>query len=69
MEKSVSLRVISLVDIILSLTNSENMKIVVHSLFNSLPQIYKLVLIEVIIFFMLGVINIKFFKGNLYSCT
>lgn len=68
LEKTVALRILSLFDLTRIITRSDNIKVVVNSLMGSLPSILKLTVVEVLLFFMLGVINVNFFKGKFHSC-
>jgi Ion transport protein len=68
LEKTASLRIISLFNLVRLITKNDGVNTVVNSLIKSLPSISKLVVVELLFFFILGLINVNFFKGTFHYC-
>ena len=60
-----ALRTFTLVEL---LNSTASINIIVHSLMNSIPSIFNLVLIETILFFAISIVCVSYFKGSFFEC-
>lgn len=50
------------------INHNANLKIVVNTLFYSMPQLCNLLLVSILFFFIFGLVALNFFRGSYYAC-
>merc|ERR1719316_2236029 len=50
------------------ISRNENLKLVVNTLFKSIPELCNLLVVTVLFLLIFGLMGVNFFKGSLYTC-